>query len=420
MHDLQLKELCGWPDLESAASIVRCIKQSLPVSSPFGAGVTWDCHIVQFQSMDDHSMQRVTRTAPDGNNIITTLNAGTITGGSGLCVYGTLSGVALDLVTSTFIGKISLAQNYNDGATRLLSTGFEVQNTTAPLNKQGQCTVYRLNQPKAHGATFQHFPGGVAGTAFTGSMLRRPPASIAEAMLIPGSRVWKAEDGCYCVTGFLGQDNPPMNPDYNQPVYNVTSNVEDRTDTNNVTDLLIPVPVNTGVRMRFDATKLYPIHMSGAIFSGLSAETTLTLFSNTYIESFPGPAEADILVLATPSAVYDPVALEILSQAMSRLPVGVPAQMNAFGDWFMNAIESVSNFVTPVALALGQPGIAAVSAGIGSGARALGNYLTAPSPQSRPGNQRFVQNSTAVKKRKNKGTMKAKQRAITGPSNLKK
>lgn len=411
MHDLQLKDLQGWPDLESSSSVVRCIKQSLPIVKPAAFPVApWDCYIVQYPTLDDHSHGVATRTAPDGNNILTSISAATLVEMSGLCVYGvTPSGAAFSPLTATFIGKLTQAKEYLDGASRLISTGFEVVNTTSQLNKQGQVTVFRQNQCHQNSDVLQVCAAGTPGTAFSSSLLRRPPSSTAQAMLLPGSRVWAAEEGCYCVTGFLGQDNPPLNPNYTQDVYNIGASVEDETETNNVTQLFIPEWVTTGTRQRFQATKIMPIHMAGAIFSGVSDETTLTLFQNTYIESFPGPAEPSILVLATPSACYDPVALEILSQAMSRLPVGVPSKMNAFGDWFMSAVESVANFVTPVALALGQPGIAAVSGAIGAGAGGLKNYLAAPSPNSRP-QLGYVQNSNRPnnkkkkkKKNKNKG-----------------
>ena len=404
MHDLQLKDLMGWPDLESSASIVRCVKQSESISKPGSlAAGNWDCHIFQFQTLDDHTMKVSTRSgAGEGNNILVSPAGAAFAGGSGLCAYAVPTGTDLDLTTAVLAAQITLGQSYNDGASRLIALGHEVVNTTAPLNKQGSVTSFRLNQPKQNNDTYQFITQGtnLAQTAFSASIERRPPASIAEAMLLPGSRTWEAAEGVYQVTGFLGQDNPPMNPTYTQPIINKTSATEDRTDMTNVTDVLLPNTSINASRFRFDATKIYPIHSSGCIFTGLSEETTLTMFQNAYIESFPGPAEPEIVVLATPSATYDPVALEILSVAMSRLPVAVPAKMNGFGDWFLSAVESVANFVAPVATALVGPGAGALALGVGKAAGAARNYMAQPSPQN---NDRFlVQRKQIVAKKKNK------------------
>jgi len=134
----------------------------------------------------------------------------------------------------------------------------------------------------------------------------------------------------------------------------------------------------------------YPLHMGGAIFTGLSDTTTLTLNVNTFHESFPSPAENDILVLATPSATYDPVALEMFSHSLSSMPVGVPASENGLGDWFLGAVADAAEFLAPLAVALGQPVIGAGLVAGGALARRGQNYLVAPSPQSmpRPNNNR--------------------------------
>jgi hypothetical protein len=402
MHDLQLKDLCGWPDLESSASIVRNIKQSLAVSKPgaLPAG-NWDCYIVQFSTLEAQTGQRTfTRGAANEGNNKGTINATTSNHG-GLKVYAVPTGTALDLQTSVVVGTINVGASFLEGASRMISNGFEVINTTAPLNRQGQVTVYRQDQGKAQTQTFT-----TGTTAFSAVPLRRPPEDIGQAMLLPGSRTWEAEKGAYVVTGFLGQDNPPLFPTYATPAYNLDANDEDSIGTVNTTNVAINNVDNTGGIARVPPTKFHPIHQSGAIFTGLSEETTLTVFNNCYIESFPGPSQPDIVVLATPSAVYDPVALEILSQAMSRLPVGVPSEQNAFGDWFMSAVESVANFVTPVAMALGMPGVAAVSGAAGLAAGAVKNYLAAPSPQSQPRN---VQYSRVKVKNKNKNKNKNKR-----------
>jgi hypothetical protein len=106
-----------------------------------------------------------------------------------------------------------------------------------------------------------------------------------------------------------------------------------------------------------------------------------------YIETFPSINDPGILVLATPSAQYDPVALEIFSRALTCMPIGVPLADNFFGDWFTGVVESVTDYLTPVADLFGLTSVAAISrgaSGLAKKYRKENGYVTPPSPMSRP------------------------------------
>lgn len=122
MHDNQLGNLCGWPDLVSTASVVRCIKQSLPVSMPTGfSGTTWDCHVVAWPWLANLDFNTFTRA----NNVKAV--AGTIAGGhGGVCAFAVQPGASLSLPTSTQLGKIVLDQEYSKGSGRILGMGVEI------------------------------------------------------------------------------------------------------------------------------------------------------------------------------------------------------------------------------------------------------------------------------------------------------
>lgn len=399
MHDNPLKELTGWPDLETAPSVVRCIKQSRTFSNP--AATPWDLHLIQWPWMTEQVFCQPVRT----NNLLLLnqigLGGNTWTTG-GLNGYITAAGADLNLARSPDGAQLTLADSYSSGPSRLLGVGIEVNNTTADIYKQGQIFTWRLPEPHIEPNNFLflgNIAGGPAGAdtsmRFDGQMVMCPPLNSASAMLIPGTRQWRAEDGTYIVVAHVGQENPPSYVDYVQPLMRL-SQVSDTTfgvgngtvlpplGTNyeNSSPVGMPVPhVDTATHIHYPPFRMYPIHLCGCILTGLSPQSTLTVTWNVYLETFPNVADPDILVLATPSAEYDPIALQIYSHALTRLPVGVPSDWNGFGDWFADVVATVTDFITPGALALGMPAIAGVSAGAGKIAK---NYLASNAANTKP------------------------------------
>jgi hypothetical protein len=306
-----------------------------------------------------------------------------------LQVYGTAAGVNLDVtVPAATVGQIPLGNTISQGSGRVVGMAFEVVNTTAEIAKQGQTTVYR--QPQSHPTGDTWISATVAPVIdipFSAHAIRSPPINQAQAMLYPGSRQWMAKEGCYVVQTFVGQDNPPQVVRYDQPVVIQNPTQEDFAAATNAYTVLAPltgqmIPGANGMGMNV-ATKIYPLHMGGAIFTGLSSTSTLTLTQNVFYETFPSTAETDILVLATPSAQYDPIALEIFSHCLSSMPVGVPASDNAEGSWFdglMSIIRDVAPIAAPILSAFHPAfGIGAVAAG-----RMADSYLVAPNANRKP------------------------------------
>lgn len=405
MHDNQLKNVAGWPDLETAASVVRCVKQSAPFQKPTRLPVgNWDAYLVQWPWMVEQPFVACART---NNQIDQTLQETRPTFAvGGLCVYCVASGADVDFaIAPDFV--LTLNDTYGLGPSRLLGAGIEVLNTTADIYKQGQVFVWRQPNSKVASSNYNSLisntTSGLPTTriSYDGQMISSPPHNTKEAMLIPGTRQWRAEDGSYQVVSILGQDNPPVLVSYTQPILLLTAEADSpHGSANNASiptvynqsTLAVPNPMTGPGDIIYPPFLIYPIHQTGAIYTGLSPETTLSITWNTYVETFPTIAEPDILVLATPSAVYDPLALQMYSNALLTLPVGVPSDWNGFGDWFADVVATVTDFLTPGALALGMPAIAAVSAGAGKiahgymekkGKAAKAAYLTAPSPQSK-------------------------------------
>jgi hypothetical protein len=215
-HDSQLENLQGWPDLETASSVIRCIKQSINLAVAAGTG-NWDCHVVFFPWLNPILLATLGRGS---TNTYIGVNPGFI--GGGLVAFQVPTGAALDMTTNPIIGALYLPDNYSAGTSRATGVGFEVSNTTAPLYRQGQVTVYRNSEPskstevRTYHATATGAPPGSIGVNGNYDM-KCQPLSQANAMLIPGSRQWLAEKGIYMVVPFTGSTNPPAIVGASQP-----------------------------------------------------------------------------------------------------------------------------------------------------------------------------------------------------------
>lgn len=432
MHDNQLKDLAGWPDVEAASSVVRCIKQTQSVSSNT-TGV-WDFSLNLFPFLQNIPAAAGQRA----NNLIAAMDpAALVRPYGGLAGYQLTPGQELDLINNSPTFQLCLDDVYSSGASRIIGIGIEVINTTSSLYKQGQVICWR--QPNGSILDRHHFTliQAEGDVPLSGAVIQEFPRSVPQAMLIAGSRQWEASDGCYIVVPFVGQDNPPQLVGYTQPLMRVQFE-----DDNNAVDRTFSVPLattvpvadfNPGVLMTpvmidgragfgpvldnfvQQATKLYPIQQVGAYFQGLSEQTTLSVTLNVFVETFPTVAEPEIVVLATPSAIYDPVALQIFSNALSTLPVAVPAGFNPFGEWFTDIVSTLSDWLTVPATAI-SPALGAGVGAAGQMAKAWRKKQGYDKPK-REGNQRKAQLTAPTPRTKprplaGKGTIGANQRQL--------
>lgn len=408
MHDNPLKNLEGWPDVESTPSVVRCIKQSIPISSLSGA--PYDLHVVAWPNI---SATGFNETISRVNNLVLDLDGGLTTVLGGVQCFQTAVGAVLDIKTngSNIIQPDTVFQ---DGASRLVGMGIEIHDTSSTLNQQGSCTVYRQSEstlvPSETWTSLDVLNGVIgthAPTTYGVHKIRHPPVSVSEAMLLPGSRQWESKDGCYMVVPFAGSINPVQLVNYCTPLIENATQDENMTSPNTNNVFIQVVQPTAVVTAPFTATpnKIAPIHQIGAKFTGLNKESTFIVTVHYYIESFPTADEKEIIVLATPSAVYDPVALELFSRALADLPVGVPAGWNGLGDWFADVISDVGTFATPFLTAL-NPGLGALA---GAATTAAKSYKANPVNQAKQerkivsvqGKQQVRQSKQNLQMRKN-------------------
>jgi len=199
------------------------------------------------------------------------------------------------------------------------------------------------------------------------------------ALLLDGSKQWKAKEGAYVVST-MNSEQLPAGPVINTRV--VALNSQDSqyvagtttcvvigitstanflippTSTTNTINVLQPVGL---LDIRFNASGMY--------FTGLSNSTTLTLNAVYYIEKFPSQNDTDLVVLAKHSCRSDTIARELYSEIIREMPVGVPQRMNGMGEWFADAVSSAADFISPVLSAIPTP----MTQGLGGMVKTAGN-----------------------------------------------
>lgn len=397
-HDTQLKDLQGWPDVETSASVVRCMKSNMQISATSGGAPApagnWDVEIALMPWLSScpfykssartgssaaYSSAVASSSAAFGGVVAQACN--TFTSGSGF-TWPPSSG------STTLLGQLTPDAQSISGMGRVIGIGFEVTDTTASLYQQGSCIVFRQPQYPKESQTFrlQQLDGTFLQTTFDGTEVRMPPASSSAAILFPGSRQWAAKEGCYIVGAFHSNENPPFDVNYNQPVL-VPASFDEQIGVMPTQEIWFPTPADSGIQILSNTgvangklgtgqpLHLNPIHSCGALFMGLHPNASLSVTLNVYYESFPSIADSRTLVLATPSAEFDPMALNIYSHAIGTMPVGVMVKENGFGDWFRGVVEQIGNVASWIPHPIAQ-GVASAAKG---GIKLIDGFTAPPS-----------------------------------------
>jgi hypothetical protein len=371
-HDQDLT-MAGYPDLQSASSVVQLVKKQLQVTVPstVTVGSNWDCNISMFPNL-----VRTTNLSLSG---VTPISGTGFAGASAVGPYyfGGVTVSAVPQGTETYPTQAlpaSLAaqwsgldlKDYIKGNMRVIGMAFEVVNTTAELYRQGQVTAYRMPESTNLGSYFTLFATTPnVSTADLAIYKRLPPANLAAAQLLYGSRSWAAKEGAYSVARQNTLSNPFVQPTYMRRFYT------DQDPSNGSAGLwwANSIPGNS---IGDGADLDLPYDLSGAYFTGLSYQTTLTLNVRWLIERCPGPSEADLVVLATPSAKYDPIAFELYCAAIADMPPGVMLSENPLGEWFRKAMAGIAEYAPKVGRVLNL-----VIPGAGAAGEIVGTIATA-------------------------------------------
>jgi hypothetical protein len=377
-HDTDI-QLAGYPDVLTAATVVQLVKQQIQIVAPtaapvnLAAGANWDCSVVMFPNFALQPFGFESAVSATGQITPGSGGSGFQTGG--LTISASAQGNNLWPTTSS-INVLANFQSLNpigyvNGQGRCIGMGFEVVNTTSELNKQGQVTAWRIPTKWTDSYLYNTVattPAVTEQIAFTHNRL--PPANIANAQLLFGSRSWAAAEGAYVVSRQNDTENLALLPAFRNSAYFLGDVRDGFADT-------IFTGTTVGVNPGFGSDYYAPFDISGVHFTGLSFSTTLTVNVRWIFERLPGPLELDLVVLATPSACYDPIALELYCQCMRDMPPGVMLKENPLGEWFANALSKVADWAPRVggALNLIAPGAGAIGNAIGAGSGAVSRYV---------------------------------------------
>lgn len=441
----------GYFDTNESSSVVQCVKYSATYAAPVGtvAGSNWDCHIATLPLISGNIPG--TGMSPASNtsgytfysNPVSNYTVGGVTvmaGPPGFTL--TVQNIVNNSLASTYCDGTSLSPQlsqytsppgalYLDGQCRVIGMGFEVHNTTSALNVQGAVAVYRQPQPiwLDRSDTKICFASGgtvsaptVAAFQGSGSLqgLYDVPAGLASVMLLNGARQWEAKDGCMVIPTLNDMNIPVQSASTVVPfirgpaaainiggisvVPTIKSGYLGATSVGIGNNQSLSVGTATLSSAQLPYTHYGNFNTGGAYFTGLSYSTTLTVNAIYYIERFPVPSDTNLVVLANPSPPYSSAAMDLYPEMLRFLPPGCKVGDNADGDWFFEAIKTVSDFLMP---ALGTAGAfihpAMGPAAIGFG-KAASSWADAKLKERNPAQAGAKQQR---KKKKNNGQKKA-------------
>ena len=273
---------------------------------------------------------------------------------------------------------IGLPQAFSGGQTRLIGCGWEAVNITPAINQGGSITAYRNPCAMVDSFILPEItsPSGYAFTPLKMGSL--PPGTQADAALYPNSRTWQASEGIYQVLAMNSIEQPFVNPvpglvGYMQPptVAQLTANAP-RLSYLPAQALVVPWSGNRYTHcshpLNFD--------ISGSVITTPGFDQTYQITVRYMIERIPTTTDQTLLVLAHEPAPYDPLAIEIYSHAMSRLPVACRVDENPLGEWFEQVMDVVSTALPAVGKAVSVvfPPASLIGDVLGTGAKMASNW----------------------------------------------
>jgi len=346
-HDYEITDLDGIPDVETEPTLIVRTQQSMIINAPPGSTDPWDCNIVNMPVDFSFSTSKTDKSFI-GQYLPHSQTGGPMPGTfkHNVASSNRMDGLQASIVVSgndTFqttevrkslgLDDYLVAGSPTDlQAYRVVASGFEVVNTTAPLERSGACTVYEIGAPGEYSDI--NYVNGQEVRIGTVRNFRMPPVNLAEAKQTPGARTWHAEEGCYVVSKHRSEMgfSPVAKRDF---VYSSSTEVgmawAPLKVGRQITAGTATAPVD---EIHGCASHVSNLNLAGAYFTGLSASTTLQVTWRIVLERLPGPFDLQNLALASPSAPYDPRALELYSHITAKLPPGVPVGYNDAGKYF--------------------------------------------------------------------------------------
>jgi hypothetical protein len=371
-HDLPMKPT-GYPDSYNGSTVARCIKKTITVSATSSEGPvpssTWNCHVFVTPIARPNVFTAV--TGGNGNTLNFTRDVNTWEYGGIMIQRSNNDGPTWtypQTAPENVLGILSLTNNDLKNVMRITSIGFEVIDETAELYKQGTLTAYRQNQQQTDPFLLKMHASAGSGVDthnlffYDGmaTIIKKPPATTAAAMMTPDAKQWQAKEGAYVVVDFHDDDLPICEPnmiipclvndaqDYPTPMNNAISHVQ--TPGANVSGYSFGITTTTPSvlwQQPVESNRILPINTSGVFLTGLNPQASFTINAIFYVECAPTGEDEELLSLCSQSPAYDPLALEIISKLRRDCPIAVKLRENYLGEWFFNGIKTVVDRALP-------------------------------------------------------------------------
>nr|WRQ64867.1 hypothetical protein [Sobelivirales sp.] len=451
-HDASIR-FEGAPTSRNATSVVLCINQERTYSAEdFGINPQtkpqWDAHFVMYPFLtaktlvggveynNTTGLLTLQRDAADVYPTLYPLSVqGVPTGEPTYCVKNftdldqdyvwDIQGLSNQSLVSYVTGSSTTNPNKTGPGRRTLrivGESFEVVDESPDIYSQGACTVYRYPLDVTPASRIVRFPvpaltgtypatagpnpiantydgstyaGGVISQCVNTYDLRSPPVNTSVAVLVPGSKTWKAQEGCYVVgTQYEGEipfktlDTMPTIFTGYQPTVGTSFN--DSTAVYSFADAWITQEFQGSVNNAVTNDRQYyvseygdpiadacfPFNLSGAYFTGLSTQyASLRLRYRVYVEILTDPCDNLLAPLGSPTVPYDQALQELCMKVIASQEAGVPQTMNPAGEKWKRVLSSISKSllaVSPVLSAMGPlgPEMSLIAQGMGNAARA--------------------------------------------------
>lgn len=362
----------GYPDLHTSGSVVQCINQTFTATAPTGV-TNWDCHVFNMQHFETFVSTKLSAEYWNpGSGQFSGYSSGpgyqaagvqVLTGPAGAQMLPS-SGTNVPIPSTVTANGLNPPTGTITSKCRVIGCGIEVINTTAELYKQGSVIAYRMPQSMQINTEFGTTTGSTVSSqgSTTCRIFQMPPAVSSEALILPGSKQWDASEGGYVVCTQMSVDNPIQYIDNIPCFYAYDSNFTG-TLIAGIGNLQALTINNTS---NFQSMVLMPYNTSGLYFTNLSNSSSLVVNVKWWVESFPGPRDV-MSTLTQPSCQYCPLALELYSAIIAKLPVGVPFTMNPNGEWFSDVLGTIGNVAKAGTLI--HPAFGLVGEGFGIGKR---------------------------------------------------
>ncbi len=395
-HDSSIR-FEGAPTSRNAPTVTLCLNQERTYSAAdFGiTGPQWDAHFAMYPFISEFPI--LSANERDYSDSLVSFGTAFQPNLYPLSVHGVESGrdtymtsdYALEPPQIFGLGNSALSA-YTTGnnnttssngpgrrALRIVGESFEVVDESPEIYQQGAVTVYRYpldvtpanrivrhaydssatNTINPFGPSTGTWPGGVLSRTINCYDLRAPPSNTSVAVLINGSKTWRAKEGCY-VIGTQYESEVPFktldNTDFLITGYTPTAG-------NSV--------VGTNTRYSFGSTSIlqsyqggapgdlsnpdyspkpkinavFPFNLSGAYFTGLSTQyASLRLRYRVYVEILADPGDNTLAPLASSSLPYEQLLQEFCMKVIAQEEAGVPQTMNPKGEKWRKVLRSIS------------------------------------------------------------------------------